>query len=38
MITTTINFGIKPRTPNDKPYYAQNFKKAKWHKYKEETD
>jgi hypothetical protein len=38
VIIKTINFIIKPRTLNDKPHCAWNFKKPKWHKYKEEID
>jgi hypothetical protein len=37
-ITPTINFNTKPRIPNNTPHYAWNFRKAKWHKYKEELD
>jgi ribonuclease HI len=38
MIITTINLRTKPKAPNNKPHNAWNFKKAKWHKYKEELD
>jgi hypothetical protein len=38
MIITTVNFKTTPRTFNNNPHYVQNFKKAKWHKYRKVLD
>jgi hypothetical protein len=38
MIITTVNFKTTPRTFSNNPHYVQNFKKAKWHKYRKELD
>jgi hypothetical protein len=38
MTVTMINVRTKPKTCSNKPHYAWNFRKSKWHNYKEELD